>query len=119
MNCKIFKIKNPKYGVGGRLVLAVKSLYSISEVCVFWAELNYNCSPHVLNSDKVCAITTPLHGLYMNWKGMSQPSRRQRHCWELQDQPFALQTIWYFWHHLNSAFNMHPIGFLLHATKPE
>ena len=44
-----------EYDVDGRLLLAVKSLYSCSEVCVLVGELNHNCSSLVLDSDKgVC-----------------------------------------------------------------
>jgi len=44
-----------EYGVDGRLLLAVKSLYSCSEVCVHVGGVNHNCSQWVLDSNKgVC-----------------------------------------------------------------
>jgi len=53
-----------EYGVDGCLLLAVKSLYSCSEVCVRGGGVNHNCSPWVLDSDKACAVNNPLHSLY-------------------------------------------------------
>jgi len=52
-------------------------------------ELTHDCSPLVLDSDKVCAVTTP-HSLTLHeLDKQSQPSRRGCHSWELQDQPFT------------------------------
>ena len=60
-----------EYGVDGRLLLTVKSLYCCSEICV----------------------QSPLHELDLPLRcqhaRQSQPSRRGCHSWKRQDQPFT------------------------------
>jgi len=75
--------------------------------------------PRCWTPTSVCAVTISLVFLY-DLDRHSQPSRQGCHSWKLQDQPFAfLQTIWYCLHFPIRLFNMHSIGFLLRATKPE
>ena len=69
-----------------RLLLAVKALYSCSEVCVRVGAVKITIIRRwCWTPTRVCTVSTPLRSLYeLNWQ--LQPSRR---CWKLQDQPFT------------------------------
>jgi len=53
--CKHLPVRFREYGVRGNQLLAVKSMYSCSEVCVRVGGVNHNHPPRVLHSEKgVC-----------------------------------------------------------------
>jgi len=107
-----------EYGVDNSLSLAVKFLYSCSEVCVrVGGVVSHDCSPRVLAPER--ALPPLLFMFYMNWidshSGVNEMSLSET---EGSTFPF-LRTIWCCLHLLNRIFNMHLIGFLLRATDRE
>ena len=77
-----------EYGVDGRLLLCVKSLYSCSEVCILVGGVKSQPLTVGVGLRQGCVLSSLLFIVYMNWIE-SQPSRRRCHSWELQDQPFT------------------------------
>jgi len=75
-----------EYGVSGRLLLAVKSLYSCSKVCFCVGELISTVRSGCWNPTRVSVLSPLLFIVYINW---IYSSRRGCHCWKLQDQLFA------------------------------
>jgi len=106
-----------EYSVNCRLLLAVKSLYSCSEICVRngWVKTQ-SFIVDVGIPPKVCAVIITFHILY-ELERQSQLNRRCGHCWKLYDQPFVLcrrfgaaSLLW------TESYNMQLITFLLRAT---
>jgi len=78
-----------KYGFEGRPLLAIKSLYYCSEVCVRVGGIKSK-------SFTVCVghwqerVLLPLPIAYMNWTDSYETSQRECYYRNLQNQPFAL-----------------------------
>jgi len=106
------------YSVDGRLLLIVKSLYSCLNVCVRVGLVKPQPFAVSVGLGQGCMLPPLLFIIELDKQ--SQPRQRVSLLEAAAESNVSfLQTIGHCLHFLNKVFNMHSIGFLLCATKPE
>ena len=70
----------------------------------------------MLDSDKVCTVTTPLHIVYMNWIDSNSRVKESVTLGSCKINRLLFRMIWYCLL-LDRGFKMHLTGLQLRATK--
>ena len=96
------------------LLLAVRSLYCCSDVCVRVGAVKSQPFAAGVGLWQWCALPPLLFTIYMDWIDESTRVLLLKAAGSII---CFLRMIRYCWYLLNRVFNMHLIGFQLHATK--